>query len=198
MGGRMGRAGGRYRWASGWVGGRAGRGHMVCRTPGYGPSPTNARGCRRCIAARHWRAGQCHAACGPPHRLAVHACHACTCVYCLCYAVCPGAHDVSNLKPQLWRQGDQEKADRLPMSPLCDRDKAGVSKSQLGKAACTDQAVLAKAGQKNTCGPGHMLRTSALDREPVCFRAHEHQVPGIDAHMRMASRWLVCRRGGGG
>ena len=39
---------------------------------------------------------------------------------------------VGNLEEEFFRQGDEEKRLRLPVSPLLDRDKAGVTKSQVG------------------------------------------------------------------
>lgn len=41
-------------------------------------------------------------------------------------------HWVSRLEEELFRQGDQEKALGQPISPLMDRGKAGVTKSQQG------------------------------------------------------------------
>jgi len=38
---------------------------------------------------------------------------------------------VNRLEEEFWRQGDQEKAANLPLSPLFDRDKPGVTKSQV-------------------------------------------------------------------
>ena len=40
---------------------------------------------------------------------------------------------VSNLEEELFRQGDQEKLLGLSVSPLFDRDKPGVTKSQVGR-----------------------------------------------------------------
>mmetsp|Transcript_30889 Transcript_30889/g.80538 ORF Transcript_30889/g.80538 Transcript_30889/m.80538 type:complete len:1017 (-) Transcript_30889:1826-4876(-) len=39
---------------------------------------------------------------------------------------------VKLLEEEFWRQGDQEKATNLPLSPLFDRTKPGISKSQVG------------------------------------------------------------------
>ena len=39
---------------------------------------------------------------------------------------------VGNLEEAFFRQGDEEKRLGLPVSPLFDRDKAGVTKSQVG------------------------------------------------------------------
>ena len=39
---------------------------------------------------------------------------------------------VGNLEEEFFRQGDQEKLLGLPVSPLFDRDKLGVTKSQVG------------------------------------------------------------------
>ncbi|KAF5838514.1 hypothetical protein DUNSADRAFT_2712 [Dunaliella salina] len=39
---------------------------------------------------------------------------------------------VKLLEEEFWRQGDQEKAANLPLSPLFDRTKPGISKSQVG------------------------------------------------------------------
>ncbi len=38
------------------------------------------------------------------------------------------------LEEEFFRQGDQERALGLPISPLFDRAKQGVSKSQVGRA----------------------------------------------------------------
>jgi cAMP-specific phosphodiesterase 4 len=39
---------------------------------------------------------------------------------------------VSALEEEMFRQGDTEKSLRLPVSPLCDRDKGGITQSQVG------------------------------------------------------------------
>lgn len=41
---------------------------------------------------------------------------------------------VAGLEEEFFRQGDREKADSLPVSPLFDRAKPGVTKSQVRKA----------------------------------------------------------------
>jgi hypothetical protein len=41
---------------------------------------------------------------------------------------------VTGLGEEFYRQGDQEKARNLPPSFLCDRDKPGVTKSQVGRS----------------------------------------------------------------
>jgi hypothetical protein len=38
---------------------------------------------------------------------------------------------VKVLEEEMFRQGDQEKARHLPVSPLCDRDKNGVTCAQV-------------------------------------------------------------------
>jgi cAMP-specific phosphodiesterase 4 len=39
---------------------------------------------------------------------------------------------VACLEEEFFRQGDREKASGLPVSPLFDRDKPGITKSQVG------------------------------------------------------------------
>jgi hypothetical protein len=39
---------------------------------------------------------------------------------------------VAALEAEFFAQGDAEKAAGLPVSPLCDRNKQGVTKSQIG------------------------------------------------------------------
>jgi cAMP-specific phosphodiesterase 4 len=39
---------------------------------------------------------------------------------------------VCALEEEMFRQGDAEKSLDLPVSPLCDRDKGGITKSQVG------------------------------------------------------------------
>ena len=39
---------------------------------------------------------------------------------------------VVGLEEEMWRQGDREREMGLPISPLADRTKQGVSKAQLG------------------------------------------------------------------
>ena len=36
------------------------------------------------------------------------------------------------LEEEFWRQGDREREQGLPISPLCDRQKQGITKSQCG------------------------------------------------------------------
>jgi cAMP-specific phosphodiesterase 4 len=39
---------------------------------------------------------------------------------------------VSALEEEMFRQGDAEKSLSVPVSPLCDRDKGGITQSQVG------------------------------------------------------------------
>jgi hypothetical protein len=39
---------------------------------------------------------------------------------------------VRGLEEEMFRQGDRERALGLPISPLCDRNKSGITKSQVG------------------------------------------------------------------
>ncbi len=40
---------------------------------------------------------------------------------------------VSGLEEEFFKQGDAERAQGLPISPLCDRTKEGVTKSQVSR-----------------------------------------------------------------
>ena len=45
---------------------------------------------------------------------------------------------VKRLEEEIFRQGDAERKAGLPVSPLMDRNKGGISKSQEGVGRCTD------------------------------------------------------------
>lgn len=56
---------------------------------------------------------------------------------------------VSGLEEEFFKQGDQEKLNSLPVSPLFDRAKQGVSKSQVGRGS-QPGSLLAVCGSEST------------------------------------------------
>ncbi len=54
---------------------------------------------------------------------------------------------VQCLEEEFFRQGDREKAAGLTVSPLMDRDKAGITKSQVGGASAVRSKCLVMCTQ---------------------------------------------------
>lgn len=68
---------------------------------------------------------------------------------------------VKCLETEFFRQGDREKAAGIPISPLFDRDKPGVTKSQVGPLV-VDHPVHRTTGPALLCLLLRMTTTCAV------------------------------------
>ena len=72
------------------------------------------------------------------------------------------------LEEEMFRQGDLEKARGYPVSPLMDRDKGGITKSQPGVSPVPQTAVCYRA-QGGGGGLSHLRPWGALSNAFSCW-----------------------------